>query len=56
MSREHYLLLAGFLCVVGLQLGTLEHGWQEAMTPAFLGSTCLQMGILLRGFFTEKPQ
>lgn len=55
MSREHWLLLVGFLGVAGVQIGTLEHGWREAMTPQFIGGFLAQLAIVLRAMFTEKP-
>jgi hypothetical protein len=48
-------LLVGFLGVAGVQIGTLEHGWREAMTPQFIGGFLAQLAIVLRAMFTEKP-
>lgn len=54
MSREHWALLAIFIGAVGVQISTLAH-WQEGMTPQFIGTSLVQLGIVLRGFFTDKP-
>ena len=56
MSREHWVLLAGFVGAVGIQLATLQHGWEEAMTPGFIGSSLVQLGVMLRAIYTEKPE
>jgi hypothetical protein len=55
MNKEHAILLAGFLTVVGVQVGTLLH-WHEVSSPGFISTTCIQLGILLRAIYTEKPQ
>jgi hypothetical protein len=55
VSKEQALLLAGFLTVIGVQVGTLLH-WHEVRSPGFISTTCLQLGILLRAIYTEKPQ
>ena len=55
MSTEHYVLLAGFLAVVGLQLATMGDSWNHVLTPSFLGGFLGQVAILLRAIFTEKP-
>lgn len=56
MSREHWALLAGFVGAIGVQLLTLEHGWEEAMTPGFIGSALVQIGVMLRAIYTERPE
>lgn len=55
MSKEHWVLLAGFVAILAVQIGTLKH-WNEAVTPQFLAGTLGQVALLVRGFFTEKPE
>lgn len=54
MTKEQKLLVAGFLTVLGVQVGTLLH-WHEAASPGFIGTTAVQLGILIRAIYTEKP-
>lgn len=35
LTPEHYVLLAGFLAVLGLQLGTMDDSWEHARSPSF---------------------
>lgn len=55
MSAEHWVLLAGFLAVLGLQLGTMGDSWTHATTPQFWGGVLAQAALLLRAMFSEKP-
>lgn len=55
MNREHWLLLAAFIGLAGVQIGTLEHGWRDVLSTKFVAATLLQVAIVLRGFFTDKP-
>jgi hypothetical protein len=54
MTREHYILLAGFLAVVAMQVSTLEH-WREGTSPQFIAGVIGQVAIVLRAIYTEKP-
>jgi hypothetical protein len=55
MTKEQALLVAGFLTVIGIQVGTLLH-WHQITSPAFISTILLQCGLMLRGIYTEKPQ
>ena len=54
-SKEHWLLLAAFLGTIGVQLTGVSH-WHEVLTPQFAAGCIGQIAILIRGFFTDKPQ
>lgn len=54
MNREHWLLLSAFLGAIGAQLVTLEQGWQDAVSPSWVGATILQLAVLLRSFYSDK--
>lgn len=54
MSGEQWGLLAGFLGVVGTQISLLG-GWAAALSPLFVGTVLVQLGLFLRAFYTPKP-
>lgn len=55
MSAEHWMLVAGFVGVIGMQLATMGDSWQHVMTPSFVGGVFCQLALLLRAMFSEKP-
>ena len=55
MSREHWLILGGFVAVVGAQVATLPH-WKEALTPQFIGSVLALLALQVKGIFSDKPE
>lgn len=55
LTPEHYVLLAGFLAVLGLQLGTMGDSWDHAKSPQFWGGVLAQAALLLRAIYTKEP-
>lgn len=55
MTAEHWMLIAGFLAVVGMQLGTMGDSWHHLATPSFWGGALGQLALLIRAMFSEKP-
>lgn len=55
LNTEHWVLLAGFLGAIGVQVGTLEDGWAHVTSPAFVGSVLVQFSVFVRALFSEKP-
>ena len=55
MTAEHWMLVAGFLAVIGMQLGTMGDSWQHLATPSFWGGALGQLALLIRALFSEKP-
>lgn len=53
MTQERALLLLTFLGVIAMKVGTLEHGWHEALTPQFIGATLAEIVVALRLTFTK---
>ena len=56
LTGKHYAILAAMLVALGTQLGGLEHGWHDAMTPAFIGGVLMQIGTMLAALFVGAPQ
>jgi hypothetical protein len=52
MTKEQAFLLAGFLTVIGVQVGTLLH-WHQITSPAFISTFLIQVGLMLRAIYTE---
>jgi hypothetical protein len=48
MTNERWLLILALLGVLAVKIGTLEHGWHEALTPQFIGATVGEVVIALR--------
>ena len=55
LEAKHYLILAAMLASVGTQLGGLEHGWADAMTPQFVGGLLFSMGTTVAAVFVGAP-
>lgn len=55
-EAKHFAILAGFLVALGAQLGGLEHGWSDAMTPGFIGGLIGQVGTLIVAIFVGAPR
>lgn len=47
MTRYHWKLVGGFLVTLGAQIAALEHGWQDALSPLWVGATLGQIGIFV---------
>lgn len=54
-SGEHYLLFAAFLLAILAQLKASGDGWHHATTIDFWIFTVTQLGLFLRGIYTDKP-
>lgn len=55
MQTKHYAILAALLVTIGAQIGSLQHGWSDALTPAFVGSTLGVIGTTLAALFVGSP-
>lgn len=55
MSREHKLLIGGFLGVLAVQISALQ-GWSEVLQPVFVGTTLAQFAIFLKAIYSDKPE
>lgn len=55
-TTKHFAILAALLVAVGTQLGGLQHGWADAVTPGFVGGLILQIGTTLAALFTDAPR
>ena len=53
---KHFAILAALLVAIGTQVGGMEHGWHDALTPAFIGGLCIQVGTTLAALFVGAPQ
>jgi hypothetical protein len=54
-SAEHWLLLAGFVGSLAVQLLGDGQSWHHVTTPAFWSGVLIQVSVLIRAFFTPKP-
>lgn len=55
LEPKHYLILAGLLTGLALQLGTAQHGWSDVLTPGFLGGVVMQLASALTAIFVGAP-
>ena len=53
MKPSHYAVLCGLVVAIGGQLLSLPN-W-HAITPGFVGSTCVVIGTTVGAMFTAKP-
>lgn len=54
MSTKHWMLLAGMVGAIGLQLTGLKT-WADAATPAFVGGLLGQVAVVVTSIFTRQP-
>lgn len=54
-KMQHFAILAGLLVAIGTQLGTLEHGFQDALTPGFISGLLVQIGVTVGAMLTGSP-
>ncbi|HUR19851.1 MAG TPA: hypothetical protein VMZ90_03530 [Vicinamibacterales bacterium] len=55
-ETKHFVVLAAMLGAIGTQLGGLEHGWHDAMTPQFVGGLLASMGATVAALFVGAPE
>lgn len=56
LTTKHYMVIAAMLASIGTQLSGLEHGWQDATSPAFIGGLLLSLGTTVAAIFVGAPQ
>lgn len=56
LEAKHYLVLAALCSAVSVQLAGLEHGWKDAMTPAFIGGMLAQIATTVTALFVGPPK
>lgn len=52
---KHYALAGALLIAIGMQLTGVQHGWQDVLTPGFLGGLIVQVGTTIAAIFTNAP-
>ena len=55
LQMKHYAVLAAFLVSLGPQLGGLQHGWHDALTPTFIGGLVAQIGTIIAAVTVGSP-
>lgn len=55
MSGKAWLLVAGVLSALGMQLGTTTHGWQEVLTPGFVAGVFINIATVIVARYQEPP-
>lgn len=55
-ETKHWAVIAGMLIAVGTQIGGLEHGWHDALSPGFIGGLAIQLGTVLTAIYVGAPQ
>ena len=55
LQMKHCAVLAAFLVSLGPQLGGLEHGWHDALTPTFIGGLVAQIGTIIAAIAIGRP-
>lgn len=56
LQTKHYIIIAGALIALGMQISGLEHGWRDAMTPGFIGGLVVQIGKDILNLLTDAPR
>lgn len=56
LEAKHWALLGAMLVAFGTQLSGLEHGWADALTPAFIGGMLISMGTTVAAVFVGAPK
>lgn len=56
MQTKHYLILLTLIGAIGAQITGLDHGWRDAITPAFVGPTLVLVASNLAALFTDAPR
>lgn len=55
LQGKHWAILAAMLVSIGTQLTGLEHGWNDASTPIFIGGLLVQLGTTFAAIFVGSP-
>lgn len=55
-APKHYALTGALLVAIGMQLAGAAHGWQDVLTPGFLGGLIVQVGTTIVAIFTDAPR
>jgi hypothetical protein len=55
LQTKHYVVIAAFLVSLGPQLGGLQHGWHDALTPTFIGGLVAQVGAIIAAVIVGSP-
>lgn len=51
--QRHIVIFGLFIGALGLQLAGLERGWQDALTPIFIGGVLLQLGNIIVAMYSD---
>lgn len=54
MNGKHWLVVAGLLGAIGLQLSA-AHTWSDVLTPATMGAIAVQIAATLGALFSDPP-
>lgn len=55
LQTRHWMLLAGLMAAIGVQLAGLKT-WAEAASPLFVGGLFGQVAVVITSIFTERPR
>lgn len=55
LEPKHYMLLSGFIGALAIQIGGLQHGWHDAVSPAFVAGLLLQISTMLGALYAGAP-
>lgn len=54
-ETKHWIVIGAMFVALGTQLGSLEHGWADATSPAFIGGLIIQVGTTIAALFVGAP-
>ena len=54
-KTSHTMIIGALLVALGTQLAGLEHGFQDALTPAFIGGLLVQIGTTVGAMLIGSP-
>lgn len=55
MEAKHIALVGAMCGAIGAQMLGLEHGWHDALTPQFIGTALVQLGITIGAVYIGPP-
>lgn len=56
LEPKHWAVIAAMLAALGTQLGGMQHGWHDALTPSFVSGILIQIGTTIGAIFVGAPR
>ena len=56
LEPKHFAVIAAMLVALGTQLGGMQHGWKDAITPGFVSGILIQIGTTIGAIYVGAPK